>query len=110
MFNRKTDKSNAFLDIQGVPWNRSPGLGRDVDENVSKMGSAKEFKTSILEVPMARWLALRATANISGDYVFGWIRTKPEFTILFVSRHLIREAGGIHRLHQYLFLRDKRKD
>ncbi len=78
MFNRKTDKSNAFLDIQaGSGGTEAQDWAEMLMRMYLKWAENKQFKTSILEVSHGEVAGIKsATINISGDYAFGWTRTE----------------------------------
>ena len=78
MFNRKADKSNAFLSIQaGSGGTEAQDWAEMLMRMYLKWAENKEFKTSILEVSHGDVAGIKsATINISGDYAFGWTRTE----------------------------------
>ena len=78
MFSRKTDKSNAFLDIQaGSGGTEAQDWAEMLMRMYLKWAESKEFKTSILEVSHGEVAGIKsATINISGEYAFGWTRTE----------------------------------
>ena len=78
MFNRDTDKLNAFLDIQaGSGGTEAQDWAEMLLRMYLKWSESKTFQTSILDVSHGEIAGIKsATINITGDFAFGWARTE----------------------------------
>ncbi len=78
MFNRETDKLNAFLDIQaGSGGTEAQDWAEMLLRMYLKWSESKTFQTAILDVSHGEIAGIKsATINITGDYAFGWARTE----------------------------------
>ncbi len=78
MFSGQMDKANAYLDIQaGSGGTEAQDWAEMLLRMYLRWGEAKGFKTELVEVSGGDVAGIKsATLHLSGDFVFGWLRTE----------------------------------
>jgi peptide chain release factor 2 len=71
MFNGEMDDSNAFIDIQAQDW------AEMLLRMYLRWAEGHEYKVEIIEVSAGEVAGIKsATIQVSGEYVYGWLRTE----------------------------------
>ena len=78
MFSGQMDEANAYLDIQaGSGGTEAQDWAEMLLRMYLRWGEAKGFKTELVEVSGGDVAGVKsATLHLSGDFVFGWLRTE----------------------------------
>lgn len=78
MFSGEMDACSAFIDIQaGSGGTEAQDWAEMLLRMYLKWGEAHDFKTEIMEVSAGEVAGIKsATVKVSGEYVFGWLRTE----------------------------------
>ena len=78
MFSGELDPNNAFLDIQsGAGGTEAQDWAEMLLRMYLRWAEAHDFKTEIIEASAGEVAGLKsATVRVSGEYVYGWLRTE----------------------------------
>ena len=78
MFNGEMDDSNAFIDIQsGAGGTEAQDWAEMLLRMYLRWAEAHEYKVEIIEVSAGEVAGIKsATIQVSGEYVYGWLRTE----------------------------------
>ena len=78
MFNGEMDDSNAFIDIQsGAGGTEAQDWAEMLLRMYLRWAEGHEYKVEIIEVSAGEVAGIKsATIQVSGEYVFGWLRTE----------------------------------
>ena len=78
MFSGELDANNAFLDIQsGAGGTEAQDWAEMLLRMYLRWAEAHEFKAEIIEASSGEVAGIKsATVRVSGEYVFGWLRTE----------------------------------
>jgi peptide chain release factor 2 len=78
MFNRKTDESNAFLDIQaGAGGTEAQDWAEMLLRMYLRWCEANNFQTELIEVSPGEVAGIKsASIRVVGNYAYGWLRTE----------------------------------
>jgi len=78
MFSGELDANNAFLDIQsGAGGTEAQDWAEMILRMYLRWAEAHDFKTEIIEASAGEVAGLKsATVRVTGDYVYGWLRTE----------------------------------